>query len=293
MIDLEGGVPPPKLPFSDAASLAYSSYFRNLPQVLRACWLCLILAAAATALASWLQWSWLSTMLPGQESGRSPGAPARSLQTVLILLPQLLLAFGGVSIAVAWHRYLILREQPPFSGSNVVTRALWRYILVGVVLFAIMVVPGRIASVTASQFSGSFASPPSGVFLPILSLGLLLYVAGAAVALRLAVLLPARAVGDDAVTITQAWRRTRGSTWRLFWGFVVTAVLPVLIANMLLVIVSPPTPWPDSTGEDIVLGMTIITTVSSVLYALILPVGVGFLSHAYRHFFTGADLNSE
>jgi hypothetical protein len=35
MSDPEGRMQAAKLPFSDAASLAYSSYFRNLPQVLR------------------------------------------------------------------------------------------------------------------------------------------------------------------------------------------------------------------------------------------------------------------
>ncbi|MGC2782140.1 MAG: hypothetical protein WA418_41555 [Bradyrhizobium sp.] len=292
MSDPEGRVSAPKLPFSDAASLAYSSYFRNLPQVLRACWLWLILVMAATALASSLQCSRLSTMLASHESGRLPGAPAAS-PAVLILLPQLLLALGGVSIAVAWHRFLILGEQPPFSGSNVVTRALWRYVLVGLVLFAIMVVPGWVAVAVALQFSGSFASPPPGVFLPLASLGLLLYVAGIGVALRLAVLLPARAVGDDALTFAQAWRQTRGSTLWLFWGFVVTALLPVLIADMVFVIVSPPMPRLDSPGDNVVIGMTTMTTVFSVLYLLILPIGIGFLSQAYRHFFRGADLNSE
>jgi hypothetical protein len=252
----------------------------------------LILVTTTTALASWLQWSWLSTTLAGQDPGRFPGAPATS-PVVLILLPQLLLALGGVSIAVAWHRFLILGEQPPFSGSNVVTRALWRYALVGLILFAIMVVPGWVAVAVASQFSGSFASPPPAIFVPLASLGLLLYVAGVGVALRLAVLLPARAVGDDALTFAQAWRQTRGSTWRLFWGFVITALLPVLIANMAFVIVSPPLPRQDSNGDDLVIGMTTMTTAFSVFYVLALPIGIGFLSQAYRHFFKGADLNSE
>ena len=38
-------------------------------------------------------------------------------------------------------------------------------------------------------------------------------------------------------------------------------------------------------GEDFAARMTAVSTVFAVYYLLILPIGIGFLSHAYRHFF--------
>jgi hypothetical protein len=33
--------------------------------------------------------------------------------------------------------------------------------------------------------------------------------------------------------------------------------------------------------------MTTVSTITTVYYLLIVPIGIGFLSHAYRHFFQG------
>jgi hypothetical protein len=38
-------------------------------------------------------------------------------------------------------------------------------------------------------------------------------------------------------------------------------------------------------GEDIVARMTAFSTTFMIYYLLIVPIGIGFLSHAYRHFF--------
>jgi hypothetical protein len=38
-------------------------------------------------------------------------------------------------------------------------------------------------------------------------------------------------------------------------------------------------------GENIVARMTAFTTIFAIYYLLIVPIGIGFLSHAYRHFF--------
>jgi hypothetical protein len=43
---------------------------------------------------------------------------------------------------------------------------------------------------------------------------------------------------------------------------------------------------PDSfASENFVTEMTAVGMVFSAYYLLILPIGIGFLSHAYRHFF--------
>ena len=48
--------------------------------------------------------------------------------------------------------------------------------------------------------------------------------------------------------------------------------------------IGPPHPGMGG-GEDFAARMTAVSTVFAVYYLLILPIGLGFLSHAYRHFF--------
>jgi len=46
-----------KLPLWHTIGLAYSSYFHNFPDVLRASWLWLLVVATMAGIANWLQWT--------------------------------------------------------------------------------------------------------------------------------------------------------------------------------------------------------------------------------------------
>jgi len=176
-------LPYPKLPFRDTVGLAYSTYFHHFVDALRASWLWLIAAAAFTSVASWQQWSWIAT-LANLKPGVSPQMPKSTELAVLLNLDNIFLLLAGVSIAVAWHRLLILHEQPRFSGSNVATKDLWRYIVVAITLFLIFFLP--VAAVVLPTFyflapASGPAAPPAGFF-PLIVLGFVLYAVGAAVA---------------------------------------------------------------------------------------------------------------
>jgi hypothetical protein len=110
----------------------------------------------------------------------------------------------------------------------------------------------------------------------------LLFVAAIGVFLRLSLLLPARAVGDVNLTFKETWKRTRGNTWRLFWGTVACAWLPILVAQIVLFgFLSPGM----STVEAFAIRMAVIGPVLTVYHLLILPISIGFLSYSYLHFF--------
>jgi hypothetical protein len=135
---------------------------------------------------------------------------------------------------------------------------------------------------------GSPRSAPAGaaILIPII---FVLYFVAAAVMLRLSLLLPARAVGDLGLTFKQTWNRTRGNTWRIFWGIFACTVPATILAQIaLFTLVGFPTPAMFG-GEAFVERMTVTGTVFMVYYLLIVPIGIGFLSHSYRHFFQ-ADL---
>jgi hypothetical protein len=272
----------PKLPLWHTIRLSYSTYFRHFNDALRASWLWLIIVAALTALATQQQWSWTATAMANHAYPQMP----KPTDVIVLSGVNVLALFTGASIAVAWHRLMILDERPGISGSNVTTKDLWRYILVGLALCLMVWLPALpfMFPIFSAQLTAGHGPPPS-TFILTIALCSLLQIAGGVVLLRLLMLLPARAIGNTGLTFRQAWDRTRGNFWRLFWGLWLTTLPPVLIVEVALVALVG-TPRPGLALEPgFVTRMTIFSTVGSIYYLLIVPIGIGFLSHAYRHFF--------
>ncbi len=95
----------------------------------------------------------LGCRLSGRHERRTP--ICYRLRQFACKLHILVFTFAGVSIAVAWHRRIILGEQPGFSGSNVATKSLWRYDGVGFAIGLIAFLPspgGRSADVSFVVF---------------------------------------------------------------------------------------------------------------------------------------------
>ena len=281
-------LPYAKLPFWDTVGLSYSTYFRHFTDALRTSWLWLIVTAAFTGFASWQQWSWMATVMANLKPGLPPPMAQPTQTSLLLNLANVVLLLAGVSIAVAWHRLMILNEPPGFSGSNVTTRNLWRYIVAAIALFLVMFLPMAAIMFATFYVLGPVQTgrgPPPPGFVPMILMIFVAYAVGAAVAFRLTLVLPARAIGNTGLTFKQAWSRSRGNVWRLFWGIVVTTMPPILIAQIIFLIgIGHPLAGIGG-GENFVAQMTALTTVFSVYYLLIVPIGIGFLSHAYRHFF--------
>src|SRR5580693_5215298 len=95
-----------KLPLWDTIGRSYSTYVNNLVDVLRICWLWLVVGAVLGGIASWVQWSWLIGTLAELKRGISPQMqPFRVSMPigmfVLLYGTSLLWILAGVSIAVA------------------------------------------------------------------------------------------------------------------------------------------------------------------------------------------------
>jgi len=284
----------PKLPLGATISLSYSSYFRNFADVLRASWLWLVLAAPLSGIVGWLQGSWYAEAVASMKQGFPSQIPSKPLQmTVLGSLDNLLLVIAGISIAVAWHRRIILGERPGFSGSNVIAESFWRYVWVGILTGLIVGIPALSIVVTTLYFG--FRSTTGGAsaqafwwFTTLMMPALfVICLAAAAVFLRLSLLFPARAAGDVELSLKQTWHRTSGNAWRMIWGVVVCAVLPLLAAQIivLLLVIRSPVMLAD---HAFAVQSAAIGAISMIYHLLILPIGIGFLSHAYRHFFRPA-----
>jgi hypothetical protein len=272
----------PKLPLGTTIGLAYSSYFQNFIDVLRISWLYLLLVVPLIGATSWQQMSWFSAALANLGPGTHLQAiPARPVElTVLQIMSSLATFFAGVSIAVAWHRRLLLNEPPRFSGSNVGAPSLWRYIGVGLVICLIIALPALaiIAPIYLMLPRGVANTPNVAIFVAIP----FLYIFGFVILLRLSLLLPARAVDNISLTFKEVWNRTRGNTWRLFWGVVACFAPPLLIVQLgVLILGGFPNPAKLANGEMVhqwVIDSVVITSYSM----LVTPIWVGFLSYAYR-----------
>ena len=285
-----------KLPLWDTICLSYSTFFCNFRDVLLICWLWLIVLAPLMTLENAMQWSLMAKTLADLKQTPLPQRSAVSVSMpidlrILIYGVGLLFMAAGVSIAVAWHRRIILGEQPRLSISNVGTGSFWRYAGVGLAIVFIAFAPIVLCLLVLGLFLFPFISHAApgavklGSAVPFILIGLLLYLTGIAVILRLCLLLPARAVGDLGVTFKRAWNRTRGNTWRIFWGILACTLPPILIIEIVtLVLVGFPRPQNFATGS-LPVPVLIISAIFTVCYLLTLPIWIGFLSLSYLHFF--------
>ena len=269
----------PKLPLWRTIGLSYSTCIDYFPDMLRISWLWLVIVVPVMVMANMTR-------------GGPPMTPvqiARPLATMVSgHAAGLVMILAGVSIAVAWHRRILLGEHPGLSGSNLVTGSLWRFVGIGLVIALFVLIPVLavflLKSLVFPTFSatGAPAQPNAGLVVVFLA-SALIYLAGCAVMLRLSPLLPARAVGDLGLTFKETWRGTCGHTWRLFWGLVVCTLPPLVLAEIVVMSVAR---FPDAStianGAFVGL-MTTASTILALFYLLVLPIAIGFLSLAYRH----------
>ena len=104
--------------------------------------------------------------------------------------------------------------------------------------------------------------------------------------LRLMLLMPARAIGDTQLTVAETWDRTRGNTWRLFWGLI-ACLMPPLIPALFLELAIIGAPSPGKAGiVEFLNRVAIAHPIFLGYYLLMMPICIGFMSLAYQHFFS-------
>jgi hypothetical protein len=188
----------------------------------------------------------------------------------LVILPML------SSLAVAWHRLLLRGEHVEgryFRFDSVVLGYAAMFFLIGL----LPGVPQYLGQIYAALSQPATAMQPSTVGVALSSLGSLLSIVIWFFSTRLIMVLPARAIGRDDVTVGVAWAGTRRNTWRLFWGYFF-CLLPVALLGSVLAM------WLVFSAPSRAL-VTVVWTILTLLWALFGMVGVGFLSLAFRYFF--------
>ena len=225
----------PKLPQWPTIRLSYTSYFRHFGDVLRISALWLSLMAVLNAGTGWMQATWMTRVMADPTPQPNLSEPLE--MTVLGNISSLVMALAAVSIAVAWHRRLLLDEPPGRSGGNIGTLGLWRTIAVIIVVCVMAAAPTLAILLVVWMFGLMPAA--DDVIAPqtpaLIAAFVIADVAGIIILLRLCVLLPANATGNFTLTVKGAWRLSRGNAWRLWWGIVACALPPFLLVGLVFV----------------------------------------------------------
>ena len=211
----------PKLPPMTALEFAISNSFRHFFFGLRCAILWLIVLLPFLAAAYYFGFS---NGTPDFKALPPPAMASFAALSVAALL-------ATISIAVNWHRRLILAEQPRHLGWVRLNWVVWRYLLV--FLFISLVI-GAVATAIFAVLTYAVprleptlaaAAKPVGIGASVL-LGLF----GLFTWYRLSTLLPSVAVGDKDYTLSRAWKSTRSNRMR-FLGFSFWLLFSLAIAG--------------------------------------------------------------
>jgi hypothetical protein len=212
----------------------------------------------------WLLLSWALLML-----GRSSalfGAAA-----------DLVVAIGAAAIAVAWHRHILDNEPLTARFAPVDARVIRYFVLTVILAFMVGVIPLTLLLMTTGGTAEAGAQPEgSGLGLLVVPLVMLACIY---VAMRLQLIFPATAIGDQALTLARSWTVTDGNGWRLVLGFFL-ATLPVALTVLGLALFLA---WAAEATGSIALGaMADLAAVGNAW--LQAPLIASFLSYAYLFF---------
>jgi len=208
----------------------------------------------------------LGLVFPQPQAGHSAEAMAAAMAgyAPIGLIVGLLMLAISIWLAVTWHRYILLNEQPSgqlptFHRSEVLSYA-GNAILMVFIMFAFSIVVGLVLS-PLLLLGGLGVIIMSIVFI---SLALV-------VNYRLGLVLPSRAVGQR-LTFGEAWAATKGQSGTILVLAVVSAVAAVAIDIPAMVVAFLPgigtilsLLWTLVTGwVKVVVGVSILTTLYGV-----------------------------
>jgi hypothetical protein len=268
---------PGKLPLWRTIGQAYGLWGENLLELIRICWLWMLIMAPVLALLQWWQAPHLEEIMQAARAGRPDADPNPVLTLMAGIVGRVIMLPALASIAVAWHR-LLLRDEHPQPGPYLrLDHVVAGYAILAFWIGLIMAGAG-FASTLFQAVTGTSPTPgsPGGSIFQIL-VGLVTIVAFF-VGARLSIALPAMALEREDVTLGAAWRASKGNSWRMVWAYFF-CVLPwgLIAAGLGFALLRQP-------SADRV----IVSLVAGAVGALWIPVGmvsVGMLSLAYRHFF--------
>ena len=277
--------PPDKLPVWKTVKQTYAAFFENFGTLLKISvpWLLLV------GVLSYFSFSILGSLWPTMGDASRPEPP---LPQSLFLLQaihgalNLLTMLAGATMAVAWHRLLLLGEQPTLGG-NFLTSTVWRYLGAGIAMFVVAMLPAGLFILPALLFLGPFSqthqAEPGVIFFAFFFAA---YIAAIYLMINLMLVLPARAVGDKNLNFRSILKRTKGNTWRLIGGMFLCALPPAIPAQFALFHFLPFREKGQTIDPAAMMAnLSVLLGVLTPYLMLVTMIFIGFLSYAYQHFF--------
>jgi hypothetical protein len=243
------------------------------------------------AFAIHISWPWMAILLPLNVAANlylilngwadPEKADPRMLTVMLPLLALSLVAYA--SIAVNWHRYVLLDEVPQGWARLRLDGLMWRYIgnglLIGVILAAGAIVAAIVVTL-ASYVLGSVVGDVLALIVVPALIAVYAYVLVAAY--RLSVKLPAVALGRTDFGLGQAWAATDGNFWQLL-GLIVMFIACVFVAGLGVFLFSLLFGALGTFGLALALGIQVLVNwVATIL-------GVTLLTSLYGFFVEGRN----
>jgi hypothetical protein len=262
--------PAAKLPLFATVKESYALAWNYWPDYLKISYLWLIVALPIVFAYDWLTWPITKTLLCTEPSADGNHGLPKSYYLdsasglFLSLGSSFLQLFVVASIAVAWHRLILLSEEIPPKPYFRVDRIVMSYFLLGLLLdytFALAWLPLL------------FLAGKKLLFFVFLILGILASVAAVYIGTRLSLLFPAKALGLGNITARDVWHKTQSNFWRLLGGGLL-CYFPAFIFDFIF--------EGDCKGQ----AEYLIPQSVNLLFNLLIttPICISFLSLTYRYF---------
>jgi hypothetical protein len=212
-----------ELPVAAAVRHALRSAFDhlNMSLYISAPWLAILAVVDFFAVAM----SNTAKAAPGADNGVAVLVVAGAMALTLI---------AGSSIAVNWHRFILLDEVPKSSERLRVDRVVWRYFGNTVLIIALAMLAAIPASIVLTLIGGVMGLSQAAATTLV---GFAMLAAVMPMIYRWSLKLPAIAIGRDDYDLKQAWNDSRGNHIRLMvigLGFIAVVLsLGLLIGGLV------------------------------------------------------------
>ena len=196
------------------------------------------------------------------------GIPTPSV-ILFVLLALVALIFTSAWIAVAWHRFILLEDYPAFLPA-IVNRPIWAYagrsFILGIVMI-LAVIPAAIVAGILAQIFGATSTPT------LLAVGFALGVYFSYIWLRIALVLPATAVGTS-MRLGESWKSTSPLSSAILGASAILVALNIAASSLLGAL----------TGGGVVMAVDVAVN------WITLMVGTSILTTLYGHVVEGRSL---
>ena len=245
-----------KLPFWRTVAESYKLTFGNIRTLLQMSWPLLLALLPVSAVIRWIAWPLTQPKHP------HPGF----VEWALGFSHNLVMLAVGAAIAVPWHRFILFNEKTPVTQSPWDDARTKAYIGLGLLLLMITEFGAALRSAgilaTNDRLLNSSETNELLIFLLL--------------TVRWSLAFPAIAIGRESQPRSDSWDATKGNYWRMFWGGILTMVIPIVIILTLAA---------HTEGKLTQNTFAALSGLFTVVWMFVGMSYVTFLSLAYRHFF--------